>query len=92
VQLARPLDFVSVTISGPAPALSTLALNPNDFRVVLDVQGKGPGRWDIDVKVPQVPTGLKLEDYEPKRVQVELRDAPPAPTPTPAPSPAARGG
>jgi YbbR domain-containing protein len=87
VQLARPLDFVSVTISGPAPALSTLALNPNDFRVVLDASGKGPGRWDIDVKVPQVPAGLKLEDFDPKKVSVELRQAPPTPTPIPSPTP-----
>jgi YbbR domain-containing protein len=87
VQLARPLDLVSVTISGPAPALSTLALNPADFRVVLDVAGKGPGRYDIDVKVLQVPSGLKLEDFDPKKVQVDLREAPPQPTPTPVPSP-----
>ena len=87
VQLARPLDFVSVTISGPAPALSTLQLNPNDFKVVLDVSGKGPGRWDIDVRVPQVPNGLKLEAFDPPKVQVDLREAPPAPTPTPAPLP-----
>src|SRR5712692_6023489 len=51
VQLARPLDLVSVTISGPAPALSSLALNPNDFKVVLDANGKGPGRSTLDVKV-----------------------------------------
>jgi len=94
VQLARPLDLVSVTISGPAPALATLALNPNDFRVVLDAAGRGPGRFDLDVRVLQVPTGLKLEDYEPKRVQVDLREAPPTPTPppplpTPTPPPAA---
>jgi YbbR domain-containing protein len=87
VQLARPLDLVSVTISGPAPALATLALNPNDFRVILDVFGRGPGRYEIDVKVQQVPTGLRLEDFDPKKVQVDLREAPPQPTPTPLPLP-----
>jgi YbbR domain-containing protein len=87
VQLARPLDLVSVTISGPAPALSTLSLNPNDFRVVLDVMGRGPGRFDVDVRVQQVPTGLRLEDFEPKRMQVDLREAPTPPTPTPVPAP-----
>jgi YbbR domain-containing protein len=87
VQLARAGELVAVTISGPAPALSNLALNPNDFKVVVDAAGKGPGRYDLDVKVTQVPSGLKLEDFEPKRIQVELREVPPTPTPVPVPSP-----
>jgi YbbR domain-containing protein len=87
VQLAQPLNFVSVTISGPAPVLSTLLLNANDFKVVLDLSGKGPGGYEVDVKVLQVPVGLNLEDFQPKKVHVELRDAPPAPTPTPVPVP-----
>ena len=87
MQLARALDFVAVTISGPAPALSNLALNPSDFKVTVDATGKGSGRYDLDVKIAQVPAGLKLEDFEPKRIQVELREAPPTPTPVPVPSP-----
>ncbi|HEY0582357.1 MAG TPA: CdaR family protein, partial [Chloroflexota bacterium] len=87
VRLARPLDLVSVTISGPAPALSTLALNPSDFRVIVDASGKGPGRYDLDVKVQSVPNGLTLTDYSPKKIQVDLNEAPPPPTPTPAPPP-----
>jgi YbbR domain-containing protein len=87
VRLARPLDLVSVTISGPAPALSTLALNPSDFRVIVDASGKGPGRYDLDVKVQSVPNGLTLTDYSPKKIQVDLNEAPPQPTPTPAPPP-----
>jgi YbbR domain-containing protein len=92
VQLAHPLDLVSVTISGPAPALSSLALNPNDFKVVLDVSGKGAGRWPVDVKVLQVPIGLTLQDFSPKQVQVDLAVAPPTPTPVPSPSPAPPAG
>lgn len=88
VQLARPLDLVSVTVSGPAPALQSLSLNPNDFKVVLDVSGKGPGRYDVDVRVQQVPQGLTLQDFAPKRVQVDLSPAPPTPTPTASPTPA----
>src|SRR5919202_1148813 len=87
VQLARPLDLVSVTISGPAPALQTLSLNPNDFKVVLDAGGKGPGRYEVDVRVQQVPQGLTLQDFSPRKVQVDLSLAPPPPTPTLAPSP-----
>lgn len=87
VQLARPLDLVSVTISGPAPALQTLSLNPNDLKVILDVSGKGPGRYDVDVRVQQIPQGLTLQDFSPKRIQVDLSPAPPTPTPTPLPTP-----
>jgi YbbR domain-containing protein len=94
VQLARPLDLVSVTISGPAPALQTLSLNPNDLKVILDVSGKGPGRYDVDVRVQQIPQGLTLQDFSPKRIQVDLSPAPPTPTPTllPTPSPAPAPG
>jgi YbbR domain-containing protein len=83
VQLVRTAEPVSVTISGPAPALSTLVLNPRDFRVVLDLGGKGPGRYDIEPRIQGLPTGqsLTLESIDPKTVQVELRDAP---LPTPA--------
>jgi YbbR domain-containing protein len=84
VQLARPLDLVSVTVSGPAPALQQLALNPGDFKVVLDASGQGPGRHTLDTKVQQVPQGLTLIDASPKQVQVDLT---PAPTPTPVPPP-----
>jgi YbbR domain-containing protein len=87
VQLAHPLDLVSVTISGPAPALATLALNPNDFKVIVDAGGKGVGRYDLDVTIQQVPTGLQLQDFSPKKIQVDLNEAPPPPTPTPAPPP-----
>jgi YbbR domain-containing protein len=87
VQLASPPQAVAVTVSGPAPALSNLVLNTSDFRVVVDVGGKGPGRYDIDARVQKVPSGLTLEGVDPQRVRVELREAPPQPTPTPAPSP-----
>jgi YbbR domain-containing protein len=86
VQIARPLDLVSVTIAGPAPTLQNLTLNPNDFKVVLDAFGKGPGRYTLDVKVQQIPSGLTVQDYAPKQVQVDLSQAPPTPTPVPAPT------
>jgi YbbR domain-containing protein len=87
VQLAKPLDLVSVTISGPAPALLSLTLNPNDFKVAVDAAGKGPGRYALDVKVQQVPGGLTVQDVSPKQVQVDLLQAPPTPTLTPTPTP-----
>jgi YbbR domain-containing protein len=92
VQLAHPLDLVAVTIVGPAPALQNLTLNPNDFKVTVDASGKGPGRYMLDVKVPQVPSGLTLQDFTPKQVQVDLAEAPtptavPVPSATPVPPP-----
>jgi YbbR domain-containing protein len=95
VQLARPLDLVSVTIAGPAPALQNLTLNPGDFKVLVDASGKGPGRYTLDVKVQQLPTGLSLQDFSPKQVQVDLSPVPPTPTPippTPVPTPATPPG
>jgi YbbR domain-containing protein len=95
VQLGRSLDLVSVTVSGPAPAMQNLTLNPNDFRVVVDAGGKGPGRYSLDVKVQQLPTGLTLEDFSPKQVQVDLAAAPtstPVPTPIPSPTPTSTPG
>src|SRR5690242_21128395 len=87
VQIARPVDLVSVTIAGPAPALQNLALNPSDFKVIVDASGKGPGRYALDVKVQQVPSGLTVQDFSPKQVQVDLTQAPPTVTPIPVPSP-----
>jgi YbbR domain-containing protein len=83
VVLARLPDPVAVTITGPAPTLSTL--NASDFRVVLDVAGKGAGRSDVTPRVQNVPAGMTVESVEPKTVQVELREAAPQPTPTPGP-------
>jgi YbbR domain-containing protein len=82
VQLVRPPAPVLVTVHGPAPAFANLALNVNDFRVILDVTGKGAGRWDVEPKV-QLPVGLNLDSVQPTVVQVELRELPPTPVPTP---------
>lgn len=88
VQLAHTLDLVGVTIAGPAPALQNLTLNPGDFKVIVDAAGKGPGRYSLDVKVQQVPSGLTVQDFTPKQVQVDLAPIPPTPTPVPpAPTP-----
>jgi YbbR domain-containing protein len=88
-QLVQLPGLVSVTISGPAPVLSSLVLNPADFKLAVDMTGKGAGKSDVDVKVQQVPTGLTLDDFQPKKLTIELRDAPqPTPTAVPPPTPA----
>jgi YbbR domain-containing protein len=83
VQLVRTPDPVAVTISGPAPTMATLVLNPRDFRVVLDMAGKGPGRHEVEARVQAVPAGLTLESVDPRLVQVDLREVPATPTATP---------
>ena len=84
---SRPPDLVSVTISGPAPVLSTLVLNPNDFKVVLDVSWQGPGQLRRRREgASRCPPVSRSKTSSRKKVQVDLRDAPP-PTPTPAPTP-----
>jgi hypothetical protein len=64
-----------------------LSLNPSDFRVVVDAAGRGPGRYDLDVRVLPVQGGLSVDDFSPKKISVELREAPPTPTPTNVPAP-----
>jgi YbbR domain-containing protein len=87
VQLVRPPGAVSVTVRGPAPAFANIALSPNDFRVILDLTAKGPGRHEIEPRV-QLPVGLNLENVQPTRVAVDVREVPPTPTPTAPPVPA----
>jgi YbbR domain-containing protein len=79
VALARSPDPVSLTITGPAPTLSTL--NSSDFRVVVDAKDRPPGRYDLTPSVQNVPAGMNVSSVDPKTVQVELREAPPPPTP-----------
>ena len=70
-----------VLTSGWCPFVTTMSTAiPDRLRSVEGVE-------DVDVRVLQVPSGLKLEDYDPKKVQVELREVPPQPTPTPVASP-----
>jgi len=75
---------VAVTISGPQPTLS--GLGARDFRAVVDMAGKGPGRYDVQPLVQNVPAGMAVDGVSPKTVSVELRELP---TPTPMPTAAA---
>jgi YbbR domain-containing protein len=89
LEIVGDVQPVDVTLNGPAPILQTLT--PRDFRVVLDLTGLGPGRYDLEPKVA-VPGGFTLERVEPARVSVTLRAGPtPVPSPTPilAPTPGA---
>lgn len=77
-------DQVTVTLSGPADALG--GLSAEDVTVILDVDGAGPGSYDITPALPALPGGVELIAISPGIVPVTVvAPATPAPTPTPAP-------
>ncbi len=73
LELARALEAVSITISGPAPTLA--GLSGRDFRVVVDVSGHGAGKFDARPLVQNLPQGMTVDKVDPARVSVELREA-----------------
>jgi YbbR domain-containing protein len=78
------LDQLSVTLSGPGEALSTLtaaALTP-----VLDASGLGPGTHSLTPGLPALPEGVALLTLAPGTVTVTIV-APAEPTPAPTPEP-----
>ena len=75
--LTDPLPLVEVTISGPAPSLQ--GLSARDFRITLDLSGRGPGTYQVTLQ-PQIPATFRLESINPRDVSVTLRALP---TPTP---------
>ncbi|MBI2756419.1 MAG: hypothetical protein HYX52_06900 [Chloroflexi bacterium] len=87
VVLARPPDPVSITLVGPAPTLANLTAR--DLRVVLDATGKTTaGRVEIDARVQNMPPGMTLENMDPIRVPIDLREvATPSPLASATPAP-----
>jgi YbbR domain-containing protein len=80
LELADPPRTVELTITGPAPTLQ--GLSARDFRVALDLAGRGPGQHTIPLQ-PQVPTGFRLESLNPTTLTVTIRTLP-SPTTVPA--------
>lgn len=72
LQLADPVGSVELTISGPAPTLQ--GLSARDFRVTLDLAGRGPGEHTIQLQ-PQIPGGFRLDSISPSSVSVTIRPA-----------------
>jgi YbbR domain-containing protein len=78
------LDQVSVTLSGPGEALSTLtagALTP-----VVDVSGLDPGNYSLTPSLPALPEGVELMSIAPGAIPVTIV-APAEPTPAPTAAP-----
>lgn len=70
--LVAELDPASVAVvfSGPAPTL--VALKAEQLQATVDLAGKGPGTYTVDVAVT-VPTGTSLVSVTPARITVVLR-------------------
>jgi len=64
-------DTVDVILSGPVPELQTLQIE--DVRVVVNLFGLGPGRYQLTPTV-QLPDGsnLKVERFAPETVEVTI--------------------
>jgi YbbR domain-containing protein len=61
---------VSVLVTGPVPTL--VGLGPEAVIAVVDVGGRGPGTYPLDVVV-RVPSGVSVQTVQPTRVQITIR-------------------
>jgi YbbR domain-containing protein len=61
---------VGVLLSGPVPTLASLP--PEQVVASIDVGGRGPGTYTIDVAV-RVPSGVSVQTVQPARVTVTIR-------------------
>ncbi len=75
-------ESVEVILSGPVPALQSLA--PDDVQVIVDVTNLGAGAFQLKPRVPSVPGALRVQNIVPDTIQVSIVDLS---TPTPQPSP-----
>ena len=88
-------DTVDVLLLGPLSVLDGLSLE--DVRVVLDLEGLGPGTYQVTPEVQLLPEGLRAENVLPSQVEVIVVlgtptptmtiEVTPEPTATPTPSP-----
>ena len=61
---------VGVLLAGPVPTLASLP--PEQVVASVDVGGRGPGTYTIDVAV-RVPSGVSVQTVQPARVTVTIR-------------------
>ena len=61
---------VGVLLSGPVPTLASLP--PEQVVASIDVTGRAPGTYTIDVAV-RVPSGVNVQTVQPARVTVTIR-------------------
>jgi YbbR domain-containing protein len=73
---------VDVLLLGPLPLLDNLT--PGDVRVVLDLQGLGPGTYQVTPQVILLSDRLRAENVLPSQIEVVIGVATPTPTTTEA--------
>ena len=71
---------VSVILAGTVAGLS--ALGAADVSAIVDVTGRGPGTYTLDVQV-SAPGGVSVDSVQPPRVSVTIASAAPPPSPSP---------
>jgi YbbR domain-containing protein len=75
-------DSVDILILGPLPLLDNLSLQ--DVRVVVDLQGLGPGSYQVTPQVIFLSDKLRAENVLPSQIEVTIGQVTPTPTvPTP---------
>ena len=78
-------DSVDILILGPLPVLDNLGLQ--DVRVVVDLQGLGPGSYQLTPQVIFLSDQLRAENVLPSQIEVTIGQVTPTPTvPTSTPS------
>jgi hypothetical protein len=78
-------DSVDILILGPLPVLDNLSLQ--DVRVVVDLQGLGPGRYQLTPQVIFLSDKLRAENVLPSQIEVTIGQVTPTPTvPTATPT------
>lgn len=74
---------VDIIVSGPINLLENLT--PEQFRVVIDLNGLPPGIYQREVTVDLAPKGVRVQTTLPESVEVEIVLATPTTTPMPSP-------
>ncbi len=73
-------ETVDVLLLGPLTVLDGLSLE--DVRVILDLEGLGPGTYQVTPQVEVLPEGLRAENVLPSQVEVIVVLGTPTPSPT----------
>jgi YbbR domain-containing protein len=76
----------TVTLEGSQPVVE--GLTTKDISVVVDLNGAGPGTYQLQPRVI-IPAGVQYLQIDPQNVSVTVTENPPAPTPTPTVPPTA---
>jgi len=74
----------TVTIEGSQPVVE--GLTASDISVVVDLNGAGPGTYQLQPRVI-MPAGVQYREINPQNVNVTISDVSPTPTPAPTATP-----